>query len=121
MDFFDSSTWAFIEFGIYANLISIVCTLLLTIFKASFLDDTELQKVMVFSRIRSAYIVSHNSGFKRLMAFILQMMPMYIAVLNTWYILVMLTTPGGRGIINATMAADNLSLITMVRYEVKSL
>jgi hypothetical protein len=55
------------------------------------------------------------------MAFILQMMPMYIAVLNTWYILVMLTTPGGRGIINATMAADNLSLITMVRYEVKSL
>ncbi len=121
MDFIDAQTWAFIEIGLIANIVSIVLAFVFTVFRAGSLADGELQQVMQFSKMRSWYINKYNSSFKTYFVFLMNLIPMYSAVLNTWYLINMFLIPGGKGIITATIKSDRLALISLVRYDIVEL
>jgi hypothetical protein len=119
IEFFDPEIWSFIEFGLIANFVSIVCTFLITIFKVSSLGDQDLRQVMLFSAMRQEYIKTYNSSAKIYFVFALNFVPMYTTVLNAWYIFNMLLIPGAKGVITATVNSDRLALFSLVRYDIK--
>lgn len=118
MDFFDPVVWDFIVFGLISNVVAIICTFIFTLVKAGNLPERELQKVIGFSKMRQIYIRKYNSGFKIYGAFLMNLVPMYAAVLNAWYLFNLLVIPDGEGIITATIKSDQLALVTLVRYDV---
>lgn len=118
MEFFDEQMIEFLWFGIYANIISIFVTFAVTLFKAFSLKEDEIDQFRQFAKMRSYLIGEYNSSFKIYAAFALNLIPLYLAVLNTWYMLHVIFIPGVRGLIVGAMKSDNLSLIQLVRYEV---
>ena len=118
MEFFDDQMIEFLWFGVYANIISIFVTFAITLIKAFSLNDNEIEHFRQFARTRSYLIGKHNSSLKIYAAFLLNVIPLYLAVLNAWYVLHVIFIPGVRGLIIGAMKSDNLSLIQLVRYEV---
>lgn len=118
MEFFDEQMIEFLWFGIYANIISIFVTFAVTLIKAFSLSESEIEHFRQFAKARSYLIGKYNSSSRIYGAFLLNVIPLYLAVLNTWYLLHVIFIPGVRGLIIGAMKSDNLSLIQLVRYEV---
>lgn len=118
MELFDDQIAYFIEVGLLANLISIVFVFAITLLKAMTLSNDDLQQVMAFSKMRQDYIWKYNTSFKRYCAFMMNLVPMYTAVLNAWYLINLVLIPGARGIVNATIRTDRFALVSLVRYDI---
>jgi hypothetical protein len=118
MEFFDDQMLDFMLFGIVANVVMLIITFVVTLLKTFTLNDSDLQQFAQFGRTRQYLILKHNSSLKIYAAFLLNMVPLYSAVLNTWFLLHILLVPGLRGLIMGTMRSDNLALIQLVKYEI---
>lgn len=118
MEFLDDQLAYFIEVGLLANLISIVFVFVITLFKAMTLSNDDLAQVMAFSKMRQDYIWKYNTSFKRYCAFMMNLVPMYTAVLNAWYLINLVLIPGGRGIVSATIKSDRFALVSLVKYDI---
>lgn len=119
MDFFSPEILNFIEIGLIANFFMVIVTFVVSLLKAGFLNDNDLQSVIAFSRLRQHYIGKYNSDFKRYCVFLMNFVPMYSAVLNAWFLMNVLLIPGGKGIITATIKADQLALVQLVKYDIQ--
>lgn len=118
MEFFDDQMLDFMLFGVVANIVMLIITFVVTLLKTFTLDESDLQQFAQFGRTRQYLILKHNSSLKIYAAFLLNMVPLYSAVLNTWFLLHILIVPGVRGLIMGTMRSDNLALIQLVKYEI---
>lgn len=118
MDFFTPEVLTFIEVGLLANVISILCAFFFTLFKAWSLKEDDLKTVIAFSQMRQVYIKKYNSNAMIYGAFLMNLIPMYSAVLNAWYLFNLLVVPGGNGIVTATIKCDRLALVSLVRYDI---
>ena len=118
MDFFDQQMLDFMLFGIVTNIVMLIFTFVVTLLKTFTLSDSDLHQFAQFGRTRQYLILKHNSSFKIYAAFLLNLVPLYSAILNSWFLLHILIIPGVRGLIMGTMKADTLAWIQLVKYEV---
>ncbi len=118
MEFFDDQMLDFMLFGVVANIVMLVITFVVTLLKTFALSEADLQQFAQFGRTRQYLILKHNSSLKIYAAFLLNIVPLYSAIIHVWFLLHILIVPGLRGLIMGTMKADNLAWIQLVKYEI---
>lgn len=109
--------WEFALFGWAMNLMMIVISFAVTLFKALSFSPQELMEFRMFAMTRHAYIDNYVSSEKRFITLLLHLLPTYSAWLTFVYLFYVLTNSGSQGLIKGIMMADNWELVQTIKYQ----
>lgn len=111
-----SDLWGFFLFGLGANIIASIIVFIITVYKASSMDESDAIEYIKFAQVKYNIIKTTNTPLRIIISKMLFFIPGYYVMKCIVYIMYTHNRIGLDAIINGVIAIEKASFISLMRF-----